>query len=675
MPELIEPPAEAATVTETAPTGPAAPTEPVALAEPAPPATPAAPAEAPPIRQVPQTPPVPQAPAAPAPPPLTPFLDPLRVPPVLRPETDPETGRAELTVRTRPVRIPLHSQLPPSLMWAYEGQVPGPTIEVRRGTRLRVSWANGLSGPYPLIKVETRVPANTMRPGFDHGADTFDRKVAALPPWTVVHLHGARTGGVNDGWTDNAVPPGETQLSEYLNDQAACTLWYHDHAMNITALNVMTGLAGMYWIRDDEEEALGLPDGVHEVPLVLCDRNVDTDWDGRPTGLLMHKVLRDDQDVPRPFFGPYNVVNGVVQPHLEVAARWYRFRMVNGSNARFFTLRLCHEDGTPVDRELVGRAFHQIGTDSGLLPAPEPLPEQGLTLAPGERADVLADFSVLRGLRVHWADAATNPPGPAPSPEVLQFRVADEAVDDPFTLPARLSPSYVRLSHATAPDHEHRWIVLTPPAATGMPMMWEMETVEDASAVEIPSDGIVQVRMPGRPLLTLRRVAETFNDTTTIMAREGGWEQWNVLNLGGPVHPFHIHLIRFQETRRQNYDARGFQRLVNGDGTVRGYGTVTPVTFTGELPVTGADRGWKDTVRVGDTTPAPAGSGQLVSVLGQFDGGSGRYMYHCHILEHEDEAMMRPFTVMPGPVMDMHPGMAGGGHGSGHGSGHGGHAS
>ncbi|MEU7200830.1 multicopper oxidase domain-containing protein [Streptomyces sp. NPDC045470] len=673
MPELIETPTPAA-----------AATEPAVLTEPAPPATasPAAPPVPPPpetpvvpeTAPTPEAPEVPQPPAAPEVPPLEPFLDPLRIPPVLRPETDPETGRAELTVTTRPVRIQLHSQLPPSLMWAYEGQVPGPTVEVRRGTRLRVSWANGLSGPYPLIKVETRVPANIVRPGYDPAADTFDRKVAALPPWTVVHLHGARTSGVNDGWTDNAVPPGETQLSEYVNDQASCTLWYHDHAMNITALNVMTGLAGMYWIRDDEETALGLPDGAREIPLVLCDRNVDTDWKGRPTGVLMHKVLRDDQDVPRPFFGPYNVVNGVVQPHLDVAARWYRLRMVNGSNARFFTLRLCHEDGTPVDPELVARAFHQIGTDSGLLPEPEPLPEQGLTLAPAERADILADFSVLRGMRVHWTDTATNPPGPAPSPEVLQFRVADEAVDDPFTLPGRISPSYVRLSHATAPDHEHRWIVLTPPAVTGMPMMWEMETVEDASSVEIPSDGIVQVQRPGQPLLTLRRVAEMFNDTTTIMAREGGWEQWNVLNLGGPVHPFHIHLIRFQETRRQNYDGRGFQRLTNGDGTVRGHGTVTPVTFTGDLPIEGADLGWKDTVRVGDTRPAPAGSGQLVSVLGQFDGGSGRYMYHCHILEHEDESMMRPFTVMPGPVMDMHPGMHGGG-GHGGSGGHGGHTS
>ncbi|MEV0263638.1 multicopper oxidase domain-containing protein [Streptomyces sp. NPDC050617] len=648
MPELIE------TLTEPAPAPVTAPESAPAITEPERTAA-TAPARAP------------ETTAEPAP--LEPFADPLRIPPVLRPETDPGTGLAELTVTTRPVLLPLHSQLPPSLMWAYDGQIPGPTVEVRRGARLRVAWTNGLSGPYPLIKVETKVQANTMLPGYDPDADTFDRGAPKLPPWTVVHLHGARTGGGNDGWTDNAVAPGETQLSEYANDQAATTLWYHDHAMNITSLNVMTGLTGMYWIRDEEEEALGLPDGPQEIPLVLCDRNLDTDWEGRLTGRLMHKVFRNEQDVPLPFYGPYTLVNGVIQPHLEVAARWYRFRMVNGSNARFFTLRLCYEDGTPVERELVDRAFHQIGTDSGLLPEPEPLPAEGLTLAPGERADVLADFSVLRGMRVHWVNVSTNPPGPAPSPQVMQFRVEDREEDDPFALPPRLSPSYERLSHATAPDHEHRWVVLTPPDATGMPMMWEMETVEDASSVPIPSDGVVQVRRPGRPLLTLRRVATLFDDATTFMVRQDGWEQWNVLNLGGPVHPFHIHLIRFQETRRQNFDARGFQPLLRADGTVRGHGTVTPVTFTEEVPTEGAGRGWKDTVRVGDTTPPPAGSGQLVSVLGRFDGASGRYMYHCHILEHEDEAMMRPFSVMPGQVMDMRPGM---GHGTEHGGG-GGH--
>jgi len=200
---------------------------------------------------------------------LTKFLDPLRIPPVIKVAAHPKPRRLEIKMQATSAK--LHSELPPTALWAYDGHFPGPTINVRRGQNLRVAWRNAISGHLPLTAVEVGLQNATPDPGRD-GAEPL-AAVAALPPWLVVHLHGARTGGGNDGWTENAVLPGEAQLAEYLNDQPAAALWYHDHAMAITSLNVISGLAGMYLIRDDEEDALRLPSGTHEVPLIICDRN------------------------------------------------------------------------------------------------------------------------------------------------------------------------------------------------------------------------------------------------------------------------------------------------------------------------------------------------------------------------------------------------------------------
>jgi spore coat protein A len=124
----------------------------------------------------------------------------------------------------------------------------------------------------------------------------------------------------------------------------------------------------MYLIRDDEEDALRLPSGTHEIPLIICDRNLDMNEDGEFTGDLLYKTLvleREPMKLGVPFSGPFTLVNGVIWPHLTVDARWYRFRLLNASNFRPYTLELRDEDGAAVCR-----ALHQIGTDGGLLPAP-----------------------------------------------------------------------------------------------------------------------------------------------------------------------------------------------------------------------------------------------------------------------------------------------------------------
>src|SRR5207253_4752233 len=201
--------------------------------------------------------------------------------------------------------------------------------------------------------------------------------VARLPPWTVVHLHGGRTAAVSDGWTENASLSGQVTTSDYANDQQATLLWYHDHAMGITRFNVSAGLAGLYPIRDTEEAALHLPAGPYEIPLLIQDRNLETAPDGLLTGRLLHKVEEGTME----FFGPFTLVNGTIWPYLPVEARQYRFRLLNGSNARIYRLVLLDESGTAVHAHI-----KQIGTDGGLLGQPVDIPRDGLLLSPAGRA-------------------------------------------------------------------------------------------------------------------------------------------------------------------------------------------------------------------------------------------------------------------------------------------------
>lgn len=564
---------------------------------------------------------------------LTKFLDPLRVPPMIRITPDPQYRQVHVTAQATHVR--LHSELPPTRVWAYDGHFPGPTFEVRRGQKLWVAWRNAVKGSFPLTAVELTLDDATPGPGRDGAEPRAD--IAALPPWLVVHLHGARSNGGNDGWTENAVLPGETQLAEYLNDQRATTLWYHDHAMGITSLNVMTGLSGMYLIRDDEEDALHLPHGKHEIPLIICDRNLDLDADGDLTGDLLYKqgILRTEpMKVKLPFSGPFTLVNGIIWPHLDVDARWYRFRMLNSSNFRPYTFELHDEHGVRIPC-----ALHQIGSDGGLLPAPAALDH--LTLWPGERADVLIDFGTCPGSSPRLVNtlAPPLPPGEGtPNPDVMEFRVRTKPVHDPFRLPAKLSPCFVRLTHDTLPEHMHRWLVLT--LIEEHPELWEMVEIDEAPTY-LPQDGIVQVQLEDGTVTTLQRVSRTFKDAATFYIDHNGWEQWKFLNVSGVTHPMHLHLTQFQAISREEFDYTSFVPEAGG--------TSTPVTFQRLGTLQPGEQGWKDTIQVG--------GGELVSIAGDFTGGTGRYVYHCHILEHEDEGMMRTFVVMPEEVMAVDPTM------------------
>jgi FtsP/CotA-like multicopper oxidase with cupredoxin domain len=585
---------------------------------------------------------------------LTKFADPLRIPPVVRPHSSGQL--ADVTVRMRRTRLRLHSQLSPTTMWAFDGHVPGPTFEVDRRQRLRVAWTNDLDGPFPIVAVQVPLsedPSNS--PGYNPATAEIIEGVAELPAWTVVHLHGARTGGGNDGWPHNAVLKGDAQLTEYPNDQPATALWYHDHAMNITRWNVMAGLAGMYLIRDEEEDALHLPRGRYEVPLVIADRNLTTDEEGNLTGQLLYKVaVVPGSTATIAFTGPFTLVNGVIWPHSDVEARWYRFRVLNTSNTRSYRLDLIDEHGS-AQRD----AIRQIGTDGGLLPGPTPLPAAGLIVAPSERADLLIDFSRFRGQRLRLTNTA---PDAAPEPDIMEFRVSNREAHDHFVLPKQISKSYYRVEHGTTlpADHEHKWVALIPPGTSGdaHPQMWELAEITDPAQIPTPApgqtavDGIIQIKDAAGTVRTFQRVARDFDDTTTFFIDYNRWAIWNFIHIADPVpsHPMHIHVTRFQALARDRYDTSGFQ--VNAGGTTL-MPTPIPLTYQEAGVLEEYEEGWKDTIRVD--------SGELVSVAGQFSA-NGNFVYHCHIFDHEDEGMMRPFVVMPAEVMRFEHPASGGSH-------------
>lgn len=310
------------------------------------------------------------------------FRDVLPIPPVLR----IANPHVVTTIRARRVRTRLHADLQPTTAWAYNGSVPGPTIEVDRGMRARIDWVNDLGDngvaaklPYDVVRVPAPprvdaagapVPdgvavanfAEALRPGgrsnlAGWGDDAYPvlPHTDTLTAATVVHLHGALTNGHNDGWAHNVMAYGDTARAEYPNDQEAATLWYHDHAMAVTRFNVPTGLAGLYLIRDANERRLGLPTGRYEIPLMIADRNLETAPSREPgvpgpfTGRLLYKqagftFTREQFDAGTvgeiPVTGPYTTVNGKIWPTLAVEPRWYRFRIVNASNSRIMQLAL-----------------------------------------------------------------------------------------------------------------------------------------------------------------------------------------------------------------------------------------------------------------------------------------------------------------------------------------------
>jgi o-aminophenol oxidase len=582
--------------------------------------------------------------------PLPPFVDELPIP-ARRVVTEP----TRLTVPLQTALHRFHRDLPASSVWTYGGHLPGPTIEVRRGVPVEVLWDNRLDGTLPVsVTVAPThaidgVPVQCL-PGLSGGETSAE--AGALFGYSVVHLHGGITPASSDGWAENVDAPGQQTLDTYPNDQRATMLWYHDHVMGVTRFSVYAGLAGLWIIRDDRERELALPEGPpYELPLLLTDRNFDTARDGALTGDLVHKT---DAEVAE-CFSPFTAVNGAIWPIIEVEPTTYRFRVLNGSNARTHRLVLMR-DGQP-DHERIT----QLGADGGLLPSPVPLPAQGLVLASAERADLLVDFSDLTpGAELTWLNNAAAPfdgaladpatagtpdlDGLLPYPEVLRFRVI-EGHRDSRPAPQVLATDFHRVTRDDLAGSVTRAVALVEQeVGGGDPAMLTLRELAEAPATDEPLIRLIEQRDDGTdPETRWRTVASRFEDTVTFFPTLGQLEIWRIINLTEDTHPMHVHLGSFQVLDRLPAAVDGPEDGITATGTratVRiGVETDDGISHT----LDENERALKDTVRVNRN--------EVVDIVVRFNVFAGRYMYHCHILEHEDHDMMRPFVVVPAGVM------------------------
>jgi spore coat protein A len=503
----------------------------------------------------------------------------------------------------------LHGQLSPTTLWGYNGTYPGPTFEVQRNDPIKVKWVNDLrdSNGIPL---DHFLPYDTTT----HGAES------SFPQARIVsHLHGGVVEPESDGFPEHwfsadpnapnnglGGPSSNSALYTYHNGQPSSTLWYHDHAMGITRLNVYAGLAGFYLLRDEAEAALNLPGGDYEIPLVFQDRKFYADGQlfyprgpgdldpgvSDPLDGLDLNVFPSSASVVPHFLGDVNLVNGKIWPYLEVEPRKYRFRMVNGANSRFYDLQL--------DAGVSGTLpFYQIGSDGGLLEST--VNRSQVLMAPAERIDVVVDFSSLDPsseviLRNFGPDgpfesstAGHTPADPDTTGQLMKFRVVPLTQTDTSSLPTSLV------------------------AVDRIP--------ESEAVVTRQLDLVEEVDEYGRPKLLLDGAKWT--DPTTELPLQGTTEIWEIRNNTVDAHPIHLHLVQFQVLDRMVRPAGG------GDPN-----TSVPEDY---------ELGWKDTVLVNRR--------ETVRVIAKFEDFDGLYVWHCHLLEHEDHEMMRVYEVVPGPEL------------------------
>lgn len=483
----------------------------------------------------------------------------------------------------------------------------------------------------------------------------------------VTHLHGGHVAPESDGhpeaWITNdpnaatglpadplsgrpARPNGNTVTYTYDNSQLANHLWYHDHAMGITRLNVYAGLAANYLLRDSVEDALNLPKGAYEIPLVIQDKSFNEDGslhydsnallnpDGTQQTVAGNPVYTSNPE----FFGNVITVNGKAWPKLDVEPRKYRFRMLNGSDSRFYNIWLERTDGLPIP----AGAITQIGNDGGLLPAAVnnigTSPNNGLLMALAERADVIIDFSKFpAGTGITMRNDAHTPypsggdVNPSTTGRIMQFKITKTlASADTSVIPA-------------APR------VLTPFGAPANTRFVDLQETEENSAyVFDPYSGAIAKRLK----ILLNGLPFDAPITENILLNDV--EDWIIINNTVDMHPMHLHLVHFEVVEKGSIKpgsytpadgsggmpsvvAGGLRPSTNPDGTAADQDS--PYTLQPQ------EHGHKDTVRV---PPADdmIGSQGYVRIRARFDR-IGTYMWHCHILAHEDHEMMRPFRVTP----------------------------
>lgn len=634
------------------------------------------------------------------------YRTPLLIPPVM-----PRSGRIrlrggknadhyEISVRQFDQQI-LPDVLPATTVWGYGAvsrdsrrgillhNAPSLTIEADWRRPVRVTWVNELMDdqghhlPHLLPIDPTLHWANP--PGGEAGRDTRPMFQDTPGPYTgpvpiVTHLHGAvGVGDESDGYAEAwylpdavDIPDGHARegtwynffaakaaatfgaewtpgsaTSQYPNDQRAATLWYHDHTLGMTRANVYAGPAGFYIIRGgpDGDDAVrdsrtGAPAVLpgpaprandkfpsnktyYEIPLAIQDRSFHEDGslfypDSRAFFDGIEGPFLPDTDISPiwnpEFFGNAMMVNGTTWPFHAVEQRRYRFRILNGCNSRFLILDFGAIPGVEV---------WQIGSDGGFLAAPVDVTAAGntLLLGPAERADVVVDFGgvpvgewVLRnvgpdepfGGGVPGVDY--DPADPHGTGQVMQFRVFPARGPDPTTPPAFLELP------ALAP--------LPEPVRTRPLLLAEMMSMDFDDAPAAAMLGTID------PATGEQHVLE-WMDAVTENPDPGDVEVWEFHNMTADAHPMHVHEVVFEVVEREPFTGGDSSPVVPG-GSPR--------------PPEPTELGWKDTVI--------AYPGEITRVRMRFTS-PGQYVWHCHIVEHEDNEMMRPFRI--GPEQDGQP--------------------
>jgi bilirubin oxidase len=410
-----------------------------------------------------------------------------------------------------------------------------------------------------------------------------------LPETSTLHWHGVKLPAYADGGPHQPIQPSETWLSEYTIDQPAATLWYHSHQLHKTGEQVYNGLAGMFIVDDEQSELLNLPSayGVDDFPVIIQDRDFNDD------GSLNYLSRLDLEKGLRGVKGEVMLVNGVITPTLAVTKSLIRLRILNGSNARVY--QLLFDDN---------RSFKVIASDGGLLEAPEVT--QTIKLAPGERAEIVVD--VIDG----GMPQLLHRPGHDLMPNMKKLSIIqkigmaifgnDEDVKSEFEI-MQIDASKVTTSDASVPN--------------------QLTIHTDLSTHSIAMRRVMTLKMEsGSPLIFLSsailgsRDLMTINDKSMDINRidervkAGSVEVWEIRNKSRMLHPFHIHNVQF--------------KIVSRLGGLHDH-----------------EKGFKDVVIV-----YPGERVEVIMKFPEFRDENTPYMYHCHILEHEDRGMMGQFVVV-----------------------------
>jgi spore coat protein A len=454
---------------------------------------------------------------------------------------------------------------------------PGGTIVAKRGNAVTVNWANGLGYDYLVkqgVAANGDVIDRTLHWAFSPHLTPASYTIGSQGVPAVAHQHGGRSDSVYDGLPEQWFTPSGATGQYYYSDtyvydlnQEAATLWYHDHALGITRLNVYAGLAGFWLLRDDNEESLinndQIPSGDFETEIVIQDRMfwsdgrlaypdvpwVDvpgfTPWGGGPT----HQPE---------FFGQVILVNGQAWPFHDVEPRQYRFRLLNGSDSRFYVLDIKTASG------IDGPNFWVIGDDTGLLNAPVPVNK--LTIGPGERYDLVVDFSgTLDGMSGAYAGqrltVRNNGRSPFPKGEtvdpkldgtIMAFNVglADSGgVLAPLTATTNLRPlsGPIPALTPTAPNRQLMLFEATDHFGRLQPLLGTITGVDNPDGT--PADGTF-----------------LWDDPITENPGMNATEIWEVHNATVDAHPIHLHLVKFQILWKRDAGRGPAQHQVQGQG-------------------------------------------------------------------------------------------------------------